>query len=320
MGKLPTVDPYRYAPDPDEYRRADHGWFDELESVITLGAPHVRMGTRRIPMVEWLVRDEHYHNETRLRRRLVADAGDEVVAAIGGKASAAAEEAALAVTDFQHRFGGGSAIPDGSTSSGSGDHVMGIRCPRLRALAVAGTEIQEDLCIMEKGDQGQWRFTAGVVCFPTHWRITDKIGREQADIHGPVHYYADDLAQKVPHFFDRLKPNTLVKRRNWQINAGPLLFAPDLGDLHQPEVFRLEDIWVRSERQTLRRLPESQAVVFTIKVQQAPLGALVRYPTLRHKLAAAIDAWPGSYARSRGAKYGWFAGTVEWLRGGGLGG
>ena len=50
---------------------------------------------------------------------------------------------------------------------------------------------------------GAWVMTAGVVCFPTRWRPSEKIGRTMAAIHEPVPRY-DDIATAVDRFFDRL--------------------------------------------------------------------------------------------------------------------
>ena len=46
---------------------------------------------------------------------------------------------------------------------------------------------------------GAWVMTAGVVCFPTRWRPSEKIGRTMAAIHEPVPRY-DDIATAVDRF------------------------------------------------------------------------------------------------------------------------
>ena len=37
-------------------------------------------------------------------------------------------------------------------------------------------------------------FTAGVLCFPSRWRLMEKIGKPLSAVHGPVPLYADRLA------------------------------------------------------------------------------------------------------------------------------
>ena len=61
-------------------------------------------------------------------------------------------------------------------------------------------------------------------------------------------------------------------------------------------------LWLRSERQTLRRLPGTGAVVFTIRTQQAPLDVLAARPALRTRLAAAVASWSGPLVAYRGGE------------------
>jgi hypothetical protein len=53
-----------------------------------------------------------------------------------------------------------------------------------------------------------------------------------------------------------------------------------------------EKIWLRMERQTLRRLPRTQAIVFTIRVHVRPLHSLARCPEQAARLAATLRALP----------------------------
>lgn len=59
----------------------------------------------------------------------------------------------------------------------------------------------------------------------------------------------------------------------------------------------LRTVCLRTERQTLRRLPRTGAVVFTIRVYQTPFADLVREPGVAGRLASAIRSWPEDVAR-----------------------
>lgn len=54
---------------------------------------------------------------------------------------------------------------------------------------------------------------------------------------------------------------------------------------------------LRVERQTLRRLPRTGAIVFTIRVYLTPLEELVKEPDVPGRLASAIRSWPEDVAR-----------------------
>lgn len=53
----------------------------------------------------------------------------------------------------------------------------------------------------------------------------------------------------------------------------------------------VEEIHFRSERQTLRRLPRSKAIVFTIRTYFEPVTKLAQEPHVSGRLAEAIRSW-----------------------------
>ena len=146
---------------------------------------------------------------------------------------------------------------------------------------------------MVRHDDG-YHLDAAVLCFPSHWRLADKIGGSATAIHGPVPGYDVDLADKVDRFLDRLRPDVIVARRNWSVHDSPALFAPDPPDDPRPAVVDEvgDRFWLRSERQTLRRLPVSGAVLFTIRVQQASFADVRTDRASALALAARIEAQP----------------------------
>jgi len=85
--------------------------------------------------------------------------------------------------------------------------------------------------------------------------LRNKLDKVQQDIHGPVPHYATDLAEKVNRFFDPLPPEHIVSRRNWSFSPHPPLFVPDRSLPDPPSLTGVEDLRLRSERQTLRKLP-----------------------------------------------------------------
>ncbi|KAI0334912.1 hypothetical protein GY45DRAFT_1367349 [Cubamyces sp. BRFM 1775] len=54
---------------------------------------------------------------------------------------------------------------------------------------------------------------------------------------------------------------------------------------------------LRTERQTLRRLPRTGAIVFTIRVYQTPFEELMREPGIPGRMASAMRSWPEDVAR-----------------------
>ena len=229
------------------------------------------MGTRALDLADWLIVDDERDEQLRLKRSLIDDV-PHIVVATSTSADAPAEEVRELIA---------AAVGDPA----AGDH----RHP----LVDAALMVQEDLVVVQLVD-GRWTVTAGVVCFPTNWTIADKLGQPLAAVHGPVAHYDTELRDKVDRFHDRLTVDRPVWRRNW--------FVTPTGELHLPEFppgLVIPDVvapdgspmWIRSERQTLRRLPRSAAILFTIRVQRTPLGILRERPDLARRMLAAIRSW-----------------------------
>ena len=152
----------------------------------------------------------------------------------------------------------------------------------LGPLERAALEVEEDLCVLVDGV-----LVGGCVCFLSHWTLTDMVGRPVRDVHARVPHYDEDLAAKVDSFLHRLTPHTVVGRRNFTIHELPDLFAPVTPPLRGVPP---AEQWLRSERQTLRRLTRSSAVLFTIKTDQVQLKELD--VETKSRLAARLRAEP----------------------------
>lgn len=195
----------------------------------------------------------------------------------------------------------------------AGAEAAALVAPGTGSLVEAAATVQEDLCLLLRHDDG-WRLDAGVVCFPSMWRIADKLGLPLTAVHGPVPAYAEELAARVDRFLDRLRPERPVWRRNWLVHTSPELHQPEppAPEKDPPDV--PEGMWLRSERQTLRRLPGSGAILFTIRTQQAPLAVVAFRPAVASALAGAVGSWSDDLVAYRSAGS-WRAPVLAWLAG-----
>lgn len=269
-------------------------WLDELPLVP--GPPWHSMGTRSLAPA-W------------------ADAGgDDVPAQLEAKRSLLATRREVVSARLSR--------PDVDAAEREVARLVGAsRCEEgpATALEEAAVTVPDDLCLLVDR-VGHWRLDSGVVCFPSLWRLADKIGRPLAEIHAPVPDYAEELADRVDRLISRLRPERPVWRRNWFVHHDPQLHQPEPPPAPDPVPAPPDGLWLRSERQTLRRLPESGAVLFTIRTQQVPLAGVAGRPDLAVAMAAVVEAWPDRLVRYRGATH-WRGPVVAWLRslGGGPG-
>nr|WP_315383435.1 DUF3445 domain-containing protein [uncultured Sphingomonas sp.] len=147
------------------------------------------------------------------------------------------------------------------------------------AMRSAASGVWEDLCILTPDATGQYRLTAAALAFPTDWHLAEKLGHALTPIHAPIHGYAEQLASGVDHFFATLRPGPIFGRTNWFVVASDAWRYlpqddPETCFAHVTADNAGETLFVRCERQTLRRLPQSGAVLFTIGIHVAPLDRL----------------------------------------------
>jgi hypothetical protein len=163
-------------------------------------------------------------------------------------------------------------------------------------LELAGRLVQEDLCLIHNCDRGPV-LTAATLCFPSRWRLDEKIGKPLSAVHEPVPLYADRLAGPVDRFMRHLKPDHIVSRLNWSLLDDPALFQPS-GKWRIEAATEITPanagsrVFLRVERQTLRRLPVSGAVLFGIKVHVYTLERVIDGPERASELAEAVQALP----------------------------
>ncbi len=230
----------------------------------------------------WVARDTDFAAQAAERDALLADPDTETVAALAEADLALAEFRAALLAHLSAREGwevGADVLrrPDGACLATD-----------AATLVLAGRATQDDFLLLAPTAQ-EYRLVAGVLCFPSRWSLTQKLGRQLTDIHGPVPDYAEALAPRVNRVFAALAPGRPVWRVNWLASAqGALRLVQREGERRTPPA-SLDRFWLRTERQTLTKLPETGAVVFGIKTTLTPFEALT--PQQRAGLHAALSRW-----------------------------
>jgi hypothetical protein len=150
----------------------------------------------------------------------------------------------------------------------------------LHPLDAAARLVPEDLVLMvPRQTDERWRdrsardlidggvelvFGGGSVCFPNRWDLHSKLGRTLAEVHAPVPQLNRQLDRSIDRFLERLRP----ERAYWRLGWGII----DVGDRYTPpgrprpaiSAAPLER-FLRVERETLRRFPNTGCVLFTIR-------------------------------------------------------
>jgi hypothetical protein len=268
-----------------------------------LDAPQVlSMGLKALDLREWILIDDQFATQLAERRRLLAEQRDQVLAALPEAADGQREVLALLLDHLPARFPEVYRRKPGALANlATGERFL-LDAFAEAPLELAGRLVQEDLCLMGKASDG-YRLIAAVLCFPAHWRLADKLGRPLGAIHEPVPGFAERLAAPVDRFFATIRVERPVWRANWSVVDTPELFLPPEHRRHAPSICAERagaQLWLRVERQTLRRLPRSGHVLFTIHTYVEPLAAALTAPGAARALAAQIRAMPDALAGYKG--------------------
>jgi hypothetical protein len=125
--------------------------------------------------------------------------------------------------------------------------------------------IAEDLCLLSY-ENSSWNLVAGVVIFPSRWKLLEKIGKNIDVIHEPVPGYQGALQPLMVDTFNKIKPDRPVWRRNWSLHETEELHEPT----YIPHKVEISDYWWRTERQTLTKSESNQFLLFTIRNRSEP--------------------------------------------------
>jgi hypothetical protein len=254
------------------------------------GRGQLAMGLMALDPGQWIEIDGNLPTQLAIKRELLQAHRDEVLAALPESRAGAAETRDLLLAHLIERFPDRyRRTPAGIESRMTGESLA-IAGFADAPLELAGRLVQEDFCLMQAGEGG-YRLVSACLCFPSRWRLGDKLGQPLRSIHGPVPHYAERLARPVDNFFGLVKAERPVWRINWTIHDTPTLFQPDPPAVVAQDIDAAnagDRLWVRVERQTLRRLPVCGDVLFTIRTYVDPLRALAAQPALARGLAATI--------------------------------
>lgn len=118
-----------------------------------------------------------------------------------------------------------------------------------------------------------------------------KFGRALQDIHAPVPDFGRDTrnATIIERMFDNLRTEQPVMRWNWSLHADDTLHHPHSAGQWRFGDEKIDSLYFRLERQTLRRLPESGDILFTIRIYLDPLAALEQQPNADELARALIS-------------------------------
>jgi hypothetical protein len=247
------------------------------------------IGMAPISPDDWIEVDALHAEQCALKAQILAREGKEAFDALPGSEPAQAEAADRLAAHLRRRF------PQIPTPLAADE-------PRLKAISRC---VQEDLLLMGR-EPGGWTLIAGSLCFPTTWRLSEKIGRPMAAIHAPVPGFAGPMGERIHRIFDHLRAEAPVERHNLSIFADAELrheTTKTFKDRFPDDAPILSQAHLRVERQTLTRLPETDALLFTVRIHLMRLARTpARLKALVHAHVSAMKDEELVYKGLRGSR------------------
>lgn len=311
---------------------ADFNWEKEspLKSYPFKDKPYrLTMGISKMDPQDWLLIEDSYKAELEEKMKILTNSHPKYPANkdLRGSTFFESPEADHAIREFYdiavnymcskypmyfkrdekhvHNIITGDRIP-----SRSGNHT------RVELQDALTRTIQEDFLILLKdpsradekyGDE--YFFKAGVFAFAAGFDPKDKFDKPLTSIHDPIPGYAEKLKKSMNRFFDRLGAYEIVTRSNFSVQTHDKFYVDnDNKGYHndysgEQPTFDENDLHYRSERQALTKLPESGAIVFTIRTYLHPFKDFAeKFPEDGIRLGGAIRHLPTDIATYKGAE------------------
>jgi|GEM_PF-1676184 len=173
-----------------------------------------------------------------------------------------------------------------------------LRNPQL-AVEKLGLLVPEDLVFLKQDSAtGEFHLVGGFLAFPTHWSLAAFPGSSIKEIHENVGA-TPEVSAKFSSMINRILARSLqmpqvAARNNWFLETDPRYALPDYqtttwaGATEITNENANSNVFLRVERQTIRGLSESQAVVFAIQPLVYPLPAILSNSGLSQTLAKGL--------------------------------
>ncbi len=170
------------------------------------------------------------------------------------------------------------------------DFSRQINSSKKTDLELMSSLIPEDILILVPESEN-YILRSAAVFSPSNWDLKSKINKPLDIIHEPVPGYEKTLSTKVNSFLNRLPPSRIFERFNWSIYPSKkLFFHPRYPEL----INETNELFLRVERQTFRKLNDSSAIMFTIGVHNYPLMEVLQIKGAPESLMSAIKVMPES--------------------------
>jgi dimethylamine monooxygenase subunit A len=180
------------------------------------------------------------------------------------------------------------------------DFLRNASDPLSRCLSL-GKLWEPDFALLRLDSSGKMILVGGCICFPSNWRLTDKIGQPLDCVHEIVPGLNIAIGASIDTLLAHMKPYGTLTRSNWSMCRTPELNQHP--DRHLPALSAdctLDDVWLRIEDQALVSLADAGGLLFGIRLRHIPFRELLRNAVASQRLREAIETMPREMVRYKG--------------------
>ncbi|KAK1960965.1 hypothetical protein LY78DRAFT_696462 [Colletotrichum sublineola] len=267
-------------------------------------AYHQTMSLTKMDTDFWIELENSYKNRIAERQELYAKNGEDVLACLPGAELACKELMEMVIQFLCARYPNQFKHDDSILVN----NILGTTTDlsKTEPLVVLLNNIPEDFAIMIRDHEtGRYVLRAGVVCSAVGWKVSEKMGKGLSTIHEDVPDYKQKMQLSMDRFFTKMPTNSPIQRGSWGLEMGQPLFLPSedpkFADREsQNPNLKPEDVHLRVDWQTLRRLPLSGAVVFNFKALFTPLNEFKTEPYIPSILLKVLEEGKESILEYKG--------------------
>lgn len=294
MGRFPDYSVLSGVPNPEPVPS-----FDITKAVFRPFRPfrwtyHQTMALMKMEPNYWLELEQNYFRRMKQRQELYAQHGEKVMFYTPGSELATRELMEMVLQWLTIRYPHYFQLEDNNRLFRNRllDTVTDLTA--MHPLEALYKNAPEDYAIMCRNEEdGMYYLRAAMICSSVGWNIglhKDKILRR---IHDNVPQWEEKMAFSVDRWVTKLPVDTPGQRCSWGVEDWEAFFCPEdvprSAFAANPEACRVEDLQLRCDWQTLRRLPLSGSIIFNFKAVFTPLTDLANepyIPALMHRIVA----------------------------------
>ena len=276
------------------------------------GQGGVKIGLSPISESKWLEIDNKFEEEIRLKKKLLKTNRNDVLQITQGSEDKQNEILESIVSYLQKFHSDIFKVTKDSVYIESTNDLYKLNQFK-NPIELASLLVQEDLVMMSPKED-KFYLEAASLSAPSHWSLTEKFSKSLMDLHHGVPGYKEDIGQRVDEIFNRLPAERILERFNWSIYDDPKLFQP----VHSKPFVEFKEskpsrLFLRVERQTIRKLPVYGTVLFTIRVYVDPIESILNDEHTLASLNMAVENLSGPMKKYKSIDQ-FEKSLIDWLK------